>query len=273
MGKSSARQEVAEYRMSIQYGICQNEVDAIYLVEGDEKTIWSGRAESNQALIIDNVDLFGGIKKEGGVQGVIFVRLGGASQILTDFEAGKFGRTPATMSAFRGVCTLFFTEAENNVGVSGFYWRANQPFLPEIAVGVEYYPTSLQADYAKVPRFGTSSYPTETRDLIADGSLDGSGRRGASVSISDAINNGYGLIVHVWERYLGLLATAFFAFVSLNTLTQIAADQYSVTPQTIANWIAALILLSLLWAVLGRFEKYVDTVGRKSSIFTDFQKK
>jgi|GEM_PF-6586714 len=78
---------------------------------------------------------------------------------------------------------------------------------------------------------------------------------------------------HVWERYLGLLATAFFAFVSLNTLTQIAADQYSVTPQTIANWIAALILLSLLWAVLGRFEKYVDTVGRKSSIFTDFQKK
>jgi len=196
MGKSSARQEVAEYRMSIQYGICQNEVDAIYLVEGDEKTIWSGRAESNQALIIDNVDLFGGIKKEGGVQGVIFVRLGGASQILTDFEAGKFGRTPATMSAFRGVCTLFFTEAENNVGVSGFYWRANQPFLPEIAVGVEYYPTSLQADYAKVPRFGTSSYPTETRDLIADGSLDGSGRRGASVSISDAINNGYGLIVH-----------------------------------------------------------------------------
>lgn len=129
MGKGgSAKVEVTEYFMSQHFGICHAEPDALLSLIIKEKTAWSGSQSSLGAIAINQSELFGGIKKEGGLQGSVHYLPGASDQVLPDELAQKLGRANGLdCPGFRGLASLFFYGSSR-----GFYWTANTPYLPGV---------------------------------------------------------------------------------------------------------------------------------------------
>lgn len=182
MGQKKPKVEVTLYYMSIHAGLCQGVIDAIWEIEIGGKVAWTGNKNSNGIINVPAQELFGGVEKEGGVGGHVHVFLGGASQTIPEFVAAKFGRTTATMPAFRNMASVFFTDNDNPVAASdgiGFYWGANNPFIPNFAVGVTHLPTGLGAEHAAIMRMG-SAKTSEVVDL--DATQDGGGNATAGLA-------------------------------------------------------------------------------------------
>lgn len=128
MGKGgSAKMQVAEYRMSIHFGICNGPVDHVAGLYIGEKEMWSGKLDVPGSVIIDRDDLFGGIKKEGGVRGTVTYLPGDDTQVMPEYIAQKYGRTSATMWGYRGIASIFFHE-HMNVGGSRLGTPASAAF-------------------------------------------------------------------------------------------------------------------------------------------------
>ncbi|MDR2186849.1 MAG: phage tail protein [Azonexus sp.] len=94
-----------EYFMGIHMGLCRGPVDEIVAIEAGGKTVWSGSATGNSVININQPNLFGGKKKEGGIQGPLDVMMGGPSQTAPAALAAMLG---GDVPGFRGVVTLFF---------------------------------------------------------------------------------------------------------------------------------------------------------------------
>ena len=142
MGKSSSgtKQQVTQYNASIHFGICSGPVDYISGIYVNEKEAWAGEQSVQGTITIsDKMELFGGDKKEGGVQGVVEYLPGDSDQTISELLAGKVGLTTATMPAYRGITSAWFhgrnlVEPEDE-GL-GFYWTANSPYLPGVWIKV-----------------------------------------------------------------------------------------------------------------------------------------
>lgn len=149
MGKSkSPKVEVTEYSMSEHFGICSGPIDALLSIIIKEKTAWTGELIEQASFNIDQPELFGGIKKEGGLVGKVHFFRGESSQLLTDNLAQKLGRPDgASCPAFRGLASLFFY---GKTGNEGFLWSANTPFLPGVWAKVRRKPVGLNPDYALI---------------------------------------------------------------------------------------------------------------------------
>lgn len=133
--KDNPKQRVVEYFMTLHYGICHGPVDYISKITIKEKEAWSGQAKTNQAILINEPELFGGIKKEGGVIGSAYYLSGHSEQTIPEFLAAKVGLTTAEMPAYRGIASIWMSEYETggfheHDGRGGFYWSANTPFIP-----------------------------------------------------------------------------------------------------------------------------------------------
>lgn len=124
------KQRVTEYYMTVHYGICQGPVGTLSRIKINEKVAWQGRAGSDAKFLIANTGLFGGNKKEGGVLGDVYYNPGSFTQRMASFVAAKYGRTPTTMTGYRGIATAMFTDRPGISPQRGFYWAANQPFVP-----------------------------------------------------------------------------------------------------------------------------------------------
>lgn len=146
-GGDDPKQQVTDYFMSIMFGVA-HKVDAVLEIQINEKVATEQGANSNQVVVIDNPELFGGVKKEGGASGLMHVLLGGDDQVLSTELAARFNATPTTMPGYRGVTTLFFTGGGGSVagglfsGLAawtgrflrrGFYWTSNTPYLRPVA--------------------------------------------------------------------------------------------------------------------------------------------
>lgn len=128
-GGSKPKQQVAEYRLSAHIGFCYS-VDALLHIYVKEKKIFDGVATGNTTIPITLPKLFGGVKKEGGLDGEIHVLQGRSDQTLSDRLKGKLSADSSIVPGFRGVLSLFFTE---KVGSRpGFLWTANSPYLHTI---------------------------------------------------------------------------------------------------------------------------------------------
>lgn len=172
--------------MSLWYGIAAGPVDKILGILVDEKVAWTGSVSSTAIISINNQDLFGGIKKEGGLYGSVTYLDGTSNQTIPDYLANKLGLTEGTCPAHRGVSSVFFTggvlETDrigdygngNTSGVvmpdedtslqmlftalgssnlssdKGFYWRANQPSIPSIWVKAQRSPKVLNPAKAMI---------------------------------------------------------------------------------------------------------------------------
>lgn len=147
MGSKSSKAPVSKYFMSVHFGICHGPVDSIRAFYAGEKRAWSGDVTSNQTVEIDEEKFFGGLKKEGGLQGEIEFMLGGASQTVSDALAERLDRTPTTAPGYRGMTSAFF----RGVKRAGFYWAAGNPYLKPVWFTVRRIPTGLGVS-ASIPR-------------------------------------------------------------------------------------------------------------------------
>ncbi len=93
------------YYFGIHMGLGRGEYDEIVEIKVGEKVAWSGSVTTNQSIQINNPDLFGGDKGEGGIKGRLDVMFGGATQTVNAKLAAMLG---GLVPAFRGVATLFY---------------------------------------------------------------------------------------------------------------------------------------------------------------------
>lgn len=142
------------YGLGIHFGICHGPVDAVQQITIDDRVAWTGnitathtgtdytqgsasnRSNSllrlipqpapgvNDPIFIDQPELFGGIKKEGGLVGRLGVCMGDPTQGKNAFLQSMIG---ANIPAFRGILGLVW-----NGRVS-----ANNPYLKPWAVKVK----------------------------------------------------------------------------------------------------------------------------------------
>lgn len=126
-GSSKSKQQIAAYQMSLHLGFCHS-VDALLELFVKEKSVWKGAATSNAAIEINQQNLFGGTKKEGGLFGAFQILHGRSDQVLPSGLASRLGRTPETCPGFRDILSLFFYGAPGQ----GFLWSHNYPYLHTI---------------------------------------------------------------------------------------------------------------------------------------------
>lgn len=159
-GKGGGDQTIGyHYYMSMLIGIGRP-VDEITEIRAGDKTIWQGSAGNNAIRAINAPEVFGGEKKEGGVQGPFRVMTGASDQVVPGAEAvnvgggGPYGGTrvlPALKALigglvpeFRGRCTLWFDglicsinpypkEWKFRLNRSLKGWYKNQVWYPEKA--------------------------------------------------------------------------------------------------------------------------------------------
>lgn len=103
----SSKKVVIGYRyyFGIHMGLGRGEHDEIVAIKVADRVAWSGSITGNQTITINQPDLFGGDKGEGGVQGRLDVMMGGPTQPRNPRLAAMLG---GLVPAFRGAVTLFY---------------------------------------------------------------------------------------------------------------------------------------------------------------------
>ena len=91
------------YYAGLHLALCHGPVDAVTRIIVGERTAWSGSITSSQTIYINAPELFGGESREGGVQGYVEVKMGGATETVSGYLQQKLG---AVIPAFRGVVSL-----------------------------------------------------------------------------------------------------------------------------------------------------------------------
>lgn len=175
---------ISKYHMTGHFGICQAPVDYVKEIRIKEKTAWRGRVSANSTQLVNKEDLFGGILKEGGVQGSIDFLLGGDNQLAPARLASKYQRPQDQSPGYRGLLSLLFHGLGSN---PGFYWSASQPHIGAIEVDVGSFPRTLapsQPALARVPRSGLTESASVFFVLDDSGSMAGS----RLVSMKAAVN-------------------------------------------------------------------------------------
>ncbi|TAZ20781.1 hypothetical protein ELH77_19455 [Rhizobium ruizarguesonis] len=147
--KSKPKIEVTLYYMSEHFGICHGPLDFISEIKIAEKSAWTGMKATQGDIGIHQPELFGGVKKEGGVEGSVYYLPGNYTQTIPEDIAAKHGRTTATMPAYRGIASAFFYWPQNN---SGFYWSANSPYLPTVWIKAARASVALSEEFARIWR-------------------------------------------------------------------------------------------------------------------------
>lgn len=152
--KDSGKVPVVDYSLSVHFAICHGPIDYVHRIVVKEKEAWRGKVSGNTRISVNKRDLFGGNKKEGGVAGIAHLLPGDDDQVIPAYIAARFGRTPATMPAYRGVASMFFSDGSTVFNAKpsyafsdmpldrkgGFYWGSNNPYLPETWIKVSRMP-------------------------------------------------------------------------------------------------------------------------------------
>ena len=173
MGGSSKKpkQQVTEYNLSMHMGVCHS-ADAVLQVNVNEKEAWKGDQRENLAIPINRPGLFGGVKQEGGLRGLMHVLLGGPTQVLDNSLASRLGGAGTTGSqvpGFRGVTSLFFTGGGPQSD-AGFYWTANTGYLRPVDVKVRRAPGTWYPAKAMLPSVETP--PEINGGVLAEAIVD-----------------------------------------------------------------------------------------------------
>lgn len=115
MGASSGGEAGRHYRVAWHDGLCLGPLDAYCALEAGTKMVWEGRVTASSAWQIEQPQLWGGEKDQGGVQGRIRVMFGEADQQPNAYLTGIFGDQTV---AWRGIATVAW---------EGGRWGANNP--------------------------------------------------------------------------------------------------------------------------------------------------
>jgi hypothetical protein len=105
VGKSSKPTIGFWYSMTMQCGLCFGPVDAYLELRAGDRPAWTGTQAASGSIAIDAPNLFGGEKKEGGLQGTLYVMMGEADQVTNDLIVALRG---ADQPAGRGLMELVY---------------------------------------------------------------------------------------------------------------------------------------------------------------------
>ncbi|WP_418647219.1 phage tail protein [Thauera butanivorans] len=94
-----------KYYMGIHMGLCRGPINALVAIDAGGKRAWEGSVTASGTVSINKPGLFGGDKKEGGVDGTLHVMMGEPAQTAPAPLATMLG---GDVPGFRGMCTLFF---------------------------------------------------------------------------------------------------------------------------------------------------------------------
>lgn len=100
MGSSKKVTIGYKYYLGMHMILCHGPVDSITKIVAGEKEAWTGNVTTNQQIIVNNPELYGGEKKEGGVSGKVDFMMGGPTQAKNDYLIAQLG---SVIPAFRGV--------------------------------------------------------------------------------------------------------------------------------------------------------------------------
>lgn len=150
----SGKTRVADYYLAAHVGVCHGPVDAVLEIQVGEKVAWTGSSTPSSGSPVDghnvaisNEGLFGGNKKEGGVEGVMTVLHGSSSQLIPSKIAQFIGRSRDKTPGYRGILSLFFHSAD---GRQGFKWASNNPYLKALWVKVRARPGTWYPEKAMI---------------------------------------------------------------------------------------------------------------------------
>ena len=105
MGKGKSVTIGYWYGMGLHMGLCRGPIDAIVEVKVGDKQAFQGSAAGDSTVAIDQPNLFGGEKKEGGLMGNLAILSGRADMPRHSGLAAMLG---GLVPAFRGVTTVFW---------------------------------------------------------------------------------------------------------------------------------------------------------------------
>lgn len=106
MGGSSKKQTVGyKYYMALHFAIAYGPIDKLLRVLVGDREAWSGEEDANAQIDIDKPNLFGGDKREGGVDGTGEIMMGGSSQALPSLVSSLL---PSPSPSFRGLFSFFY---------------------------------------------------------------------------------------------------------------------------------------------------------------------
>ena len=199
MGGSSKKATVGyRYHMGLHFGICHGPVDAVEEITVGERTAWSGSQTTSGSLAINAGDLFGGDKREGGIEGALDVMMGEATQGTNSYLVSKLG---AIIPAFRGILSGVWRGgqvASNNPYVKPWAfrvkrivqgWAGGSAWLPEKAPIVFAEPSRSDATVRLLTRFSGASSADISQYALGGGTItnpdgvllgDGSARFGVT---------------------------------------------------------------------------------------------
>lgn len=154
--------QISEYYLSIHMGICLGPVALTGIYVG-EKAAWTGEALTEQTIAINQPNLHGGRKKEGGAVGEVHFKHGTnpGEGSMPENLALRLGRTSATCPAFNGIASLFFV-GKVSEPTGGFLWSANSPYLKAVWARVRRRPDTFEAADGEATNYsdlGTEANP------------------------------------------------------------------------------------------------------------------
>lgn len=165
MGKSSSQVVGYRYFLGLHFALCYGPVDALRRIVCGERLAWAGKVTDNDTISIDAPNLFGGKKREGGIEGDLDVMMGGPAQTANAYLLDKID---GLMPAFRGILSLVY---------KGGYIAANNPYVKPWAFMVERILAGWDGGTAWYP--DTAPIPLDTNELLyPDLALDASDYRG-----------------------------------------------------------------------------------------------
>ncbi|MGA7439504.1 MAG: hypothetical protein WBW32_15400 [Luteibacter sp.] len=105
MGKSKKVTVGFWYSMGLHMGICAGPVDKVLKIFGGGLQAYAGEITQSQDLRVRMRNLYGGEKKEGGIDGIFSICMGEPDQVTHPYLVSQLG---SRQSAYRGLLTIVF---------------------------------------------------------------------------------------------------------------------------------------------------------------------
>jgi hypothetical protein len=108
MGKGSDPVTGYKYSFGIHMGLARGPINELVAIRVGDKTAWSGSQTESGEIRINNPQLFGGDKQEGGIDGTLQLMMGTPTQTAV---AGLVGMLGHALPGFRRMATAFYDGA------------------------------------------------------------------------------------------------------------------------------------------------------------------
>lgn len=141
--KSCTKYTVAYmYYVGMHCGLCHGKIDSFLSIMAGEDVIWTGD-QADGVIDINQINLWGGNKSAGGVDGRIELISGGFDQDRNEYLVSQLG---SEVPAYRGICAVIF----RGFSETGGFYIGTAPVSRVFGYRIRTLPTSLSTDFHNI---------------------------------------------------------------------------------------------------------------------------